>query len=523
MLDNLKLGWKFAIPLIVLFATMVGMVAYSSLALRQLTDGTATIVDVYAARRGAWHDMTNDVGLVTSQVKNVIIVTAEEDIAHYRGLYEAAKAATFRRIDLLDRLSSSAEVLAGHAQLRDELRAAYVEADRSIAFAAKNDNANAFKVLLENVNPRLDTVMEQSHAGIARASAEIAQARTGALATARRANTLLVVSSVVALLIASALLLYITIVKVTRPLASTLSGMDQLAGGELTIEVTGTNRRDEIGALSRALDMFKRNAQEARRVLEQQTEDAAAKARRATLLSTLVAQFETQVNGMVGQLSSASTELEATAQSMTATASQTNTQASSVAIAAERASAGVQTVASAAEELSASIGEISRQVSQSAQMTGQAVQEAQRTDTVVRALAEGAEKIGQVVSLITGIAGQTNLLALNATIEAARAGDAGKGFAVVASEVKNLAQQTAKATEEIAGQVSQIQSATREAVGAIQHHRHYRADQRHRHLHRVGGGRTRCRHSGDRPQRAADCPGHAGRLHQHRRHEPGSQ
>ena len=180
LLDNLKLGWKFAIPLIVLFATMVGMVAYSSLALRQLTDGTATIVDVYAARRGAWHDMTNDVGLVTSQVKNVIIVTAEEDIAHYRGLYEAAKAATFRRIDLLDRLSSNAEVLAGHAQLRDELRAAYVEADRSIAFAAKNDNANAFKVLLENVNPRLDTVMEQSHAGIAHASAEFAGQNRGA-------------------------------------------------------------------------------------------------------------------------------------------------------------------------------------------------------------------------------------------------------------------------------------------------------------------------------------------------------
>ncbi len=177
--------------------------------------------------------------------------------------------------------------------------------------------------------------------------------------------------------------------------------------------------------------------------------------------------FEAKVGSLVSMLSSGATELQATAQSMSATATRTNQQATTVADAAEEASAGVQTVAAAAEELTTSIVEISRQVAQSAKITGKAVEDTRRTDTIVRALADGAQKIGDVVRLISGIAAQTNLLALNATIEAARAGDAGKGFAVVASEVKSLATQTAKATEEIGSQIRQIQDATGEAVQAI--------------------------------------------------------
>jgi len=177
--------------------------------------------------------------------------------------------------------------------------------------------------------------------------------------------------------------------------------------------------------------------------------------------------FERKIGVLVSVLSSGAMELQATAQSMSVTAAQTNRQAACVAAAAEEASAGVQTVASAAEELSASIHEISCQVAHSSKITGKAVEDARRTDTIVRALADGAQKIGDVVQLITGIAAQTNLLALNATIEAARAGDAGKGFAVVASEVKSLAGQTAKATEEIGAQIRQIQDATVEAVQAI--------------------------------------------------------
>jgi methyl-accepting chemotaxis protein len=194
----------------------------------------------------------------------------------------------------------------------------------------------------------------------------------------------------------------------------------------------------------------------------------AEKVQRGQRLDALLKDFETKTADLVGIVASAATELEATARAMTATTDETTQQATNVTAAVEAASVNVQTVASAAEELSASIGEISRQVAQSAEIADRAVQDANRTDAIVKTLAEGAQKIGDVVGLISTIAGQTNLLALNATIEAARAGEAGKGFAVVASEVKSLANQTAKATEDISRQIAQIQVATKEAVTAIE-------------------------------------------------------
>jgi methyl-accepting chemotaxis protein len=193
----------------------------------------------------------------------------------------------------------------------------------------------------------------------------------------------------------------------------------------------------------------------------------ADRAARGRKVDTLLQSFEKTASGMVGVVVAAATKLEAAAQSMTGTAGQTTQQATNVAAAAGEASVNVQTVAAAAEELASSIGEISRQVAQSANIAGKAVEDARHTDGVVQALAESAQNIGEVVGLISDIAGQTNLLALNATIEAARAGDAGKGFAVVASEVKNLASQTAKATEDISRQIVQIQSVTNDAVGSI--------------------------------------------------------
>jgi len=199
--------------------------------------------------------------------------------------------------------------------------------------------------------------------------------------------------------------------------------------------------------------------------------EAAMKAeaeRKKVELIKVASGFEQRVGQLVEQLASASTVLETTARSMSGTAATANQQTANIASAAEAVSSGVQNVAAASEELAVSIGEIGRKVAESTKITNKAVDNAQQTDTVVRALAEGANRIGHVVGLITSIAGQTNLLALNATIEAARAGEAGKGFAVVASEVKNLASQTTKATEEIGQQISHIQAATKEAVAAIQ-------------------------------------------------------
>jgi methyl-accepting chemotaxis protein len=254
---------------------------------------------------------------------------------------------------------------------------------------------------------------------------------------------------------------------ISVPITSMTQAMRRLAAHDLSIEITGAERGDELGAMAAAVAVFKDSMLTADRLAAEQAAERAGKERRAHRLDELVRGFESAVAGLVALQTAAATELEATAQSMTATAGQASTRSKAVASASEESSASLQAVSAASEELTASIAEIGRQVTDSARLTDQAVADTRRTDTIVQALADAAGKIGDVVGLITNIASQTNLLALNATIEAARAGDAGKGFAVVASEVKNLAQQTARATEEIGAQISQIQFATAEAVTAI--------------------------------------------------------
>ncbi|HET6308310.1 MAG TPA: methyl-accepting chemotaxis protein, partial [Rhodopila sp.] len=272
----------------------------------------------------------------------------------------------------------------------------------------------------------------------------------------------------VAVLLATLLVAWL----INRDIVASLGGlrraMTALAEGDLATAIPGGTRQDEVGEMAASVQVFKDTMIQARELTaeQEQSKITAAAAQRGALHQTADA-FEARIGSLVSTLSSAATELQATAQSMSATATLTTSQAEAVAGAAVHASAGAETLAAAAEELTSSIGEISRQVTQSSKITDKAVVDAQRTDGIVRALSEAAEKIGHVVGLITNIAGQTNLLALNATIEAARAGDAGKGFAVVASEVKSLANQTAKATEEIGTQIAQIQSATKEAVAAI--------------------------------------------------------
>ncbi len=256
---------------------------------------------------------------------------------------------------------------------------------------------------------------------------------------------------------------------VSGPVGRMTQVMDRLAHGDTGVAIEGTARGDELGAMARAVQVFKDNAIEKVRLeVEQEEAKRRAEAERKASFAALADRFEAEVKGVVDGVASSATEMQASSGALSAVAEQTSQQASNVASAAEQATSSVQTVAAAAEELSASITEISRQVSQSAAIANRAADEANRTNVTVEGLATAAQRIGDVVKLINDIAGQTNLLALNATIEAARAGEAGKGFAVVAQEVKSLANQTAKATDEIAAQINAIQGATGDAVGAIQ-------------------------------------------------------
>jgi len=255
---------------------------------------------------------------------------------------------------------------------------------------------------------------------------------------------------------------------VARPIARATDIMRALAKHDLTVAIEGLERRDEIGDMAKAVQVFKDNMIEGDRLAGEQKAEQARKEQRQAAIERFIKRFDESASGALGTLASASTQMQSTAQAMSVTADETSRQATAVAAAAEQATGNVQTVASAAEELSSSIAEISRQVAESSRIAGQAVTDATKTNDQVKALADAAQKIGEVVKLINDIAGQTNLLALNATIEAARAGEAGKGFAVVASEVKSLATQTAKATEDIANQVKAIQSATGDSVAAIE-------------------------------------------------------
>lgn len=281
-----------------------------------------------------------------------------------------------------------------------------------------------------------------------------------------RTSLAIIVTSIAAILV---FLMIATLLarSIVNPITAMIACMIRLARKDWSVQVPALMRKDEVGQMAQAVNVFKENGIENDRLVAAQETERKRKEARQHAIDGFIAEFEKTISGILQVVTAAAEELHATAQAMAATAEETTRQASVVAAASEEASTNVQTVAAASEELSSSIQEISRQVAESLSIANQAVDQTELTNREINGLAESAQRIGDVVALIGDVAAQTNLLALNATIEAARAGEAGKGFTVVAAEVKTLATQTTKATEEISAKIGEMQSATRRSVDVI--------------------------------------------------------
>ncbi len=466
-MKNLKVRNKILIPL----AILLGLITINNIVLLRsmsnINEQTNILADVWMVRMDKSADMQR--ALLQARVNRYGSYTAksnEERLKYEEKINEESQKID-KTLDEYEKLLTSSASVQTLKDFRSSVDQYFSINEQVRRHLSNGEDEQAYSLMknemvpvIENAQRILSDIVERNIEGAAEESAE--------------ADTMYAQSHMIAITLAVILFLIsigtvIVLVRVVAAPIKAITGyMEYLAGGKLDRDVPSQEQKDEIGDMARAVQVFKDNMVRNKEMEDAQREEQKLKEIRQDKIDVATQDFENAMTGIVQLVTSASAELQSSAQSLSALAEQTSAQSGNVAAASEQAAANVQTVASASEELSASISEISQQVTRSSHVANKAVEDAREAGNRVGMLVEAAQRIGDVTDIISGIAEQTNLLALNATIEAARAGEAGKGFAVVATEVKSLANESAKATEEIAKQIADMQRISNESAKAIE-------------------------------------------------------
>lgn len=461
MRTSRKLATAFLLVIAVAFATSA--LTWRNLSAleqnNQWTDHTHKVIAQASAIGAAMVDAETGVrGYLISGADNFLEPYRNSGKA-FRSALDEAKRLTADNPSQQKRLEQIDRIAGEWRQDVAEREIALMRAQQTVTEARNIEAGGAGKKYMDGIRGLVREVID--------AEASLLSVRAAASAAATSSSyTMIIAGGIGMLLVAIASLLLLN-AAVTRGIVAMTAAMGRLAQNDMTIDIPFSDRLDEVGEMAKAVQVFKDNAIRVSKLEQKEAEDRQAEQRKAETMRLAVASFEGAVGEIVQTVSSASTQLEASARNLNATAARSQELTTRVSSTSQDCSSNVQSVASATEELSSSVNEISRQVQESARMANDAVNQARQTNDRVAELSKAAGRINDVVELISSIAGQTNLLALNATIEAARAGEAGRGFAVVASEVKALAEQTSKATGEIGQQITGIQEATQQSVGAI--------------------------------------------------------
>jgi methyl-accepting chemotaxis protein len=471
LVDNLKIGAKIAVAPTIAILCILALAGVGESSLRGQSRALDEVVNVAFAKTVKSTELSSAIQQTHARLYQMLTWSAAgvepARLSEIKGSFSAGLAGLRQQVKSFIATPGLSEAEREMLGRIDALVARYAEDTGGVVsmLDVEFTAAVSFMWTTQQTFDDLLKILDQMVAteqGLARGAYGVADA------AAAEARTLFV-GLVGAALLLTVLCAWLVGRRITVPVTAMTAAMDRLAGGDTKIVVPAIGRRDQIGEMAKAVQVFKENALRVEALSAEQ--DAmrrrADEEKRAAMLS-LAEELDTNVDAVVQSVSRAAGDIRKEAEALAETAEQTSRRTAAVAVSSEQAHANVDTVAEAARRLSQSIGEITGQVAESSRVAHAAVEQARRTDATVQGLAEAARKIGDVVSLINNIASQTNLLALNATIEAARAGEAGKGFAVVANEVKSLANQTARATDEITGEINAIRSATGEAVAAIE-------------------------------------------------------